>query len=124
MNEQAVSLEAALGRVQEQWSPKVIARFDDYYLKVAKVQGSLAWHAHEHEDEVFLVLKGTLTIEMKDKAVVLRPGELYVVPKGVQHNPVADEECELVLIERASTLHTGDVVTDRTRSLAEQLGGA
>lgn len=105
----------------EFWSPRVIGEVDDAYLKVAKVQGSLAWHSHDQEDELFLVLKGRLRIELEDGAVDLAEGELYIVPKGVRHNPVAAEECHLLLIERKSTQHTGTVATDRTRSLAEQL---
>jgi mannose-6-phosphate isomerase-like protein (cupin superfamily) len=105
----------------ELWSPRVVADVDDAYVKVAKVQGSLAWHSHETEDELFLVLKGRLRIEMEDSAVELGEGEMFVVPKGVRHNPVAEQECHLMLIERKSTLHTGDVVTAKTRSLAEQL---
>lgn len=105
----------------ELWSPRVIAEVDDAYVKVAKVQGTLGWHAHADEDELFLVLKGVLRIEMEQGAVELAEGELYVVPKGVRHNPVAQDECHVMLIERKSTLHTGDVVNERTRSLVEQL---
>ena len=81
----------------------------------------MAWHSHENEDELFLVLKGQLRIEMEHESVQLNEGEMFVVPKGVRHNPVADAECHILLIERKSTLHTGDVVTEKTRSLAEQL---
>jgi len=107
--------------LREFWSPRVIAEVDDAYIKVAKVRGSLAWHSHENEDELFLVLKGQLRIDMEHETVQLNEGEMFVVPKGVRHNPVADEECHILLIERKSTLHTGNVVTDKTRSLAEQL---
>jgi mannose-6-phosphate isomerase-like protein (cupin superfamily) len=105
----------------EFWSPRVVAEVDDAYIKVAKVQGSLAWHSHENEDELFLVLKGRLRIEMESGPIELGEGEMFVVQKGVRHNPVAEEECHLMLIERKSTLHTGDVVTEKTRSLDEQL---
>lgn len=105
----------------ELWSPRVVAELDDSYVKVAKVQGTLAWHSHEHEDELFYILKGSLTIEMADRIVVLQQGDMYVVPKGVRHNPIAEQECHIMLIERKSTLHTGTEVTDKTRSLAEQL---
>ncbi|HUR21069.1 MAG TPA: cupin domain-containing protein [Vicinamibacterales bacterium] len=105
----------------EFWSPRVIAEVDDNFVKVAKVHGSLAWHAHDHEDELFLVLQGRLRIELENGAVDLNEGDIYVVPKGVRHNPIAEEECLLMLIEKKSTLHTGDVVTDRTRSLDDQL---
>jgi mannose-6-phosphate isomerase-like protein (cupin superfamily) len=105
----------------ELWSPRVVAEVDDAYVKVAKVQGSLAWHSHDDEDELFLVLAGHLRIEMEGASVELDEGELFVVAKGVRHNPVAENECHLLLIERKSTLHTGSTVTDRTRSIAEQL---
>ncbi len=105
----------------EFWSPRVIAEVDDCYVKVAKVQGTLAWHSHETEDELFLVLKGRLRIEMEAGSVELGEGEMFVVPKGVRHNPVADEECHVMLFERKSTLHTGDVITEKTRAISEQL---
>lgn len=105
----------------ELWSPRVVAEIDDSYVKVAKVQGSLAWHSHDNEDELFLVLKGHLRIEMEDGNVELDEGEMFVVPKGVRHNPVAEQECLIMLVERKATLHTGDTVTEKTRSLAEQL---
>lgn len=112
------SIAAAL---TEHWSPRVIGEVDDAYIKVAKVKGTLAWHSHEHEDELFLVLSGRLRIEMEDRTVELGQGEMFIVPKGVRHNPVADDECEIMLIERKSTLHTGDVVIEGTRSVEEQL---
>ena len=105
----------------ELWSPRVVGEVDDAYIKVAKVHGSLAWHSHENEDELFFILKGRLRIEMESGAIELNEGEMFIVPKGVRHNPVADQECHLMLIERKSTLHTGDVTTEKTRSLSEQL---
>ncbi|NIM40340.1 MAG: cupin domain-containing protein [Hydrogenophaga sp.] len=105
----------------ELWSPRVVGEVDDAYIKVAKIHGSLAWHSHENEDELFLILKGRLRIEMESGAIELKEGEMFIVPKGVRHNPVAEHECLLMLIERKSTLHTGDVTTEKTRSLAEQL---
>lgn len=109
---------ASLSRL---WSPRVVAEVDDSYVKVAKIHGTLAWHSHDDEDELFLVLEGRLRIEMEAGTVELEKGEMYVVPRGVRHNPVAEDECHLLLIERKSTLHTGTTVTDRTRSIAEQL---
>ena len=105
----------------EFWSPRVVAEVDDAYVKVAKIHGIFGWHAHDDEDELFLVLKGHLRIELEDAAVELDEGELFVVPKGVRHNPVAEAECHIMLVERKSTLHTGNVVTDKTRSIADQL---
>jgi mannose-6-phosphate isomerase-like protein (cupin superfamily) len=105
----------------EYWSPRIIGELDDSYIKVAKVKGTLAWHNHEFEDELFYVLKGEFKIEMHDKTVELNAGDMYIVPKGVMHNPIAERECLIMLIEKKSTKHTGDVVTEKTRSLDEQL---
>lgn len=116
-----VSPAQVAGGLTELWSPRVIGELDDAYIKVAKVHGTLAWHSHENEDEMFLVLKGRLRIEMEATTVELGEGDMYVVPKGVLHNPVADDECLIMLIERKSTLHTGDVTTKKTRSLDDQL---
>lgn len=121
MDFNGVNLEAAAGALTELWSPKVVARVGDQYVKVAKVLGEFVWHAHEHEDELFLILRGTLRIQYEDGEVTLGPGDVHVVPAGVRHNPVADEECWLALMEPVETKHTGDVVTDRTRSIDEQL---
>jgi mannose-6-phosphate isomerase-like protein (cupin superfamily) len=119
----ALSPRQIAASLTEHWSPRIIGEVDDAYVKVAKVQGSLGWHCHEGEDEMFLVLQGRLRIELEGEggAVELGEGEMFVVSKGVQHNPVAERECLLLLIERKSTLHTGDRVTDKTRSIAEQL---
>lgn len=116
-----VSPKAVAASLLELWSPKIVGEVDDAYIKVAKVHGSLAWHSHDDEDELFLVLKGHLRIEMEGGSVELDEGQMFIVPKGVRHNPVAEEECHLMLIERKSTRHTGDVTTGKTRSLAEQL---
>ena len=105
----------------ELWSPRVVGEVDDVYVKVAKVHGTLAWHSHANEDELFFVLKGHLRIEMENQSVELDEGEMFVVPKSVLHNPVAAQECHVLLIERKSTQHTGDVVTGKTRSVADQL---
>jgi len=119
--QKAISPKTIAAALPEYWSPRVVGEVDDAYIKVAKVQGTLAWHSHENEDELFFILKGRLRIEMEQGAVELREGEMFVVPKGVRHNPVAEQECHVLLIERKSTLHTGDVVTEKTRSIAEQL---
>jgi mannose-6-phosphate isomerase-like protein (cupin superfamily) len=108
-------------QLSEFWSPRVVAEVDDVYVKVAKVKGTLTWHAHDNEDELFYILKGRLRIEMEKQIVELSEGDVYVVPKGVRHNPVAEEECHVMLIERKTTQHTGTEVMDKTRSLEEQL---
>lgn len=116
-----VSPRRVAAALTELWSPRVIAEVDEAYIKVAKVQGSLAWHSHDGEDELFLVLHGRLRIELEGRAVELGEGEMFVVPKGVRHNPIAEQECHILLVERKSTLHTGNVVTEKTRTIAEQL---
>jgi mannose-6-phosphate isomerase-like protein (cupin superfamily) len=118
---QVVSPGAVAESLTEYWSPRVVAEVDDSYVKVAKVKGTLAWHAHDGEDELFFILKGKLKIEMESGTVELTEGQSFVVPKGVRHNPVAEEECHVMLIERKTTLHTGNEVTDKTRTLQDQL---
>lgn len=122
MELKAVNLEAAAGALTEQWSPRVVARVGDQYVKVARVQGEFVWHAHPDQDELFLILRGRIRIQLEDGDVAMGPGDVFVVPAGVRHNPVAEEECWLALVEPVDTTHTGDVVTDRTRSIEEQLG--
>jgi mannose-6-phosphate isomerase-like protein (cupin superfamily) len=117
----AVSPRRIAASLQEFWSPRVVGELDDNYVKVARVHGTLAWHSHEGEDELFYILKGRLRIEMERETVELGEGEMYVVPKGVRHNPIADEECHILLIERKTTRHTGEEVTAKTRSIEEQL---
>jgi len=120
MNDVVAPARIAKG-LTELWSPRVVAELDDSYVKVAKLHGTLAWHSHDDEDELFYVLDGTLRIEMEARTVVLGRGDVFVVPKGVRHNPVAEEECLVMLVDRKSTLHTGNEVSERTRSVAEQL---
>lgn len=106
----------------ELWSPRVVAEVDEVYVKVARVKGEMVWHSHENEDELFLILKGKLRLEIEGgEPVELEEGELFVVPKGVRHLPIAEEECHLLLIERKSTLHTGAETSEHTRSIEEQL---
>lgn len=118
-----VNIDAALDGLTEHWSPKVVARVNDQYVKVAKLQGAFVWHAHDDEDELFHVVRGRMRIQFEDRAdAVLGPGDLCVVPRGVRHNPVAEEECWIILIETVTTRHTGAVETPRTRSIEQQLG--
>lgn len=119
-----VNLADALAQVRELWSPRVIGQVNDQYVKVARVHGDLAWHSHDNEDELFLILNGTLTIEYEDGAVQLEAGDMHIVPKGKRHNPVAAEPCEILLVETVTTAHTGTEVTGKTRSIADQVSGA
>ncbi|WP_407525247.1 cupin domain-containing protein [Methylobacterium oryzisoli] len=107
----AIRLEDKLSAFTEHWSPKIVTQFNGHDVMVVKVQGEFVWHAHPDTDDLFLVLKGRLTIQLRDGEVHLGPGDLYVVPKGVEHRPVADEEVHLLLIEPAGTPNTGDPAT-------------
>jgi mannose-6-phosphate isomerase-like protein (cupin superfamily) len=106
-----INLETKLAAFSEYWSPKVVDRFNEHDVMVVKVKGEFVWHSHDTTDDFFLVLKGNLTIELRDRNVHLGPGDLYIVPKGVEHRPVATEEVHLLLIEPIGTPNTGDVAT-------------
>ncbi len=120
-----ISLEEACASLPELWAPRILARVNDQYLKAVRVQGVFPWHSHEQEDELFLVLRGALTIGRAPDdggPVTLQAGEVLVVPRGVRHNTSAEEETWLVLIEPVTTQHTGAEQTAMTRSITEQLG--
>ena len=122
MHEVKTSIAAELALVTQHWTPRVVGRVNDQYVKVAKLRGELVWHAHEHEDELFLVVSGHLRIQLEGRPDVhLEPGEFFTVPRGVRHNPVADEEVEIVLVETVSTSHTGDVVVAGTVPVEDQV---
>ena len=108
MVNEPVDLAERLSQFSEHWSPKVVARLNDYEVKVVKVEGEFVWHTHEDTDELFLVIDGELTIQLRGGDVVLRPGQLYVVPRGVEHCPSADGEVHAVLVEPTGVVNTGD----------------
>ncbi|MFJ7268224.1 cupin domain-containing protein [Streptomyces sp. NPDC099050] len=110
-----VNIAEKLAGFTERWAPHRIARINDYEVKIAKVQGEFIWHTHEDTDELFLVVSGTLTIRLRAGDVVLNPGEIYVVPRGVEHCPQADGETAILLFEPVGTANTGGEVSDRTR---------
>jgi len=114
MNYQPINLQNKLSKFSEHWSPKIVAQMNDYHLKVVKVQGEFVWHDHPETDEVFIVLKGQLEILFRDGKILLNEGEMYVVPKGAEHKPVAEVECHILLIEPAGTVNTGEVVNEKT----------
>jgi mannose-6-phosphate isomerase-like protein (cupin superfamily) len=109
-----INLAQKLGRFDDHWNPRIIADLNDSHVKLAKVQGEFVWHQHAEEDELFMVLRGTLTIELRDGAVTVGPGEMVVIPKGMEHRPVAAEEVHLMLIEPKGIRHTGDVESELT----------
>lgn len=108
MTYEAINLKAKLGKFSEYWSPRVIAEMNDYQFKLAKIQGEFVWHKHADTDEVFMVLSGEMSIEFRDGVVELAAGEMFVVPKGVEHKPVALKECEIILIEPRGLVNTGN----------------
>jgi mannose-6-phosphate isomerase-like protein (cupin superfamily) len=114
----AVNLADKLSKFAEHWQPRTVGGFNGHDIMVVKVKGEFVWHKHDDTDDFFLVLKGRLTIRMRDGNVTLNPGEMFVVPKGVEHCPVADEECHLLLIEPSGTPNTGDPATAEPRRLA------
>jgi mannose-6-phosphate isomerase-like protein (cupin superfamily) len=116
-----VNLRAKLAQFSEFWSPRIVGELNGQHVKLAKVAGEFVWHHHENEDELFLVLRGTLAIHLRDRVVELHEGEFFIVPRGVEHKPVARDEAHVLLLEPASTLNTGNVRNDRTVDSPERL---
>jgi mannose-6-phosphate isomerase-like protein (cupin superfamily) len=116
-----VNLLEKFGSFQDLWTPKIAAEVNDHAIKLVKLQGEFVWHHHEREDELFLVVKGRLTIRFRDRDAVLEAGELLVVPRGVEHMPVAEEETWILLVEPIGTLNTGNVANDRTVAELERI---
>jgi mannose-6-phosphate isomerase-like protein (cupin superfamily) len=117
----AVDLADKLALFSEHWSPKVVARLNDYEIKLAKLKGEFVWHTHDDTDELFLVIEGVLTIQLRDGDVVLRPGQLYVVPRGVEHCPFAEGDVAVMLIEPAGVVNTGSAGGDLTAAYDDSL---
>ena len=111
-----VNLAEKFALFSEHWTPKIITELNDYQIKIVKVEGDFVWHDHSDTDEFFLVIEGTLFIEFEDETMELNAGELYVVPKGVQHRPYALEECKVMLIEPRGVVNTGEAESDLTAS--------
>jgi mannose-6-phosphate isomerase-like protein (cupin superfamily) len=111
-----INLEQKFSLFTEHWTPKIIAELNDYQIKIVKVQGDFVWHDHSDTDEFFLVLEGTLFIEFESETMELNAGELYIVPKGVQHRPYAQDECRVMLIEPRGVVNTGEASSDLTAS--------
>lgn len=116
-----ITISEKFGKFDDHWSPRIIAESNGQLVKLSKGKGDLVWHSHANEDELFLVFKGKLRLEFRDsEPVELGPGEMCIVPKGVEHRPVAEEECEFMLIEPKSTQHTGEAVTEQTVATEKQ----
>jgi mannose-6-phosphate isomerase-like protein (cupin superfamily) len=111
---QKINLAEKLSKFDAHWSPKIIAELNGQHVKLVKFRGEFVWHHHEHEDELFYVVRGSFRMELRDRTVELREGEMFVVPRGVEHRPVADEEVSVMLFEPAATLNTGNAGGDKT----------
>lgn len=109
-----VNLADKLGLFAEYWSPKIVGEINDSYVKLVKLKGEFVWHSHEKEDEMFLVVKGKLVIKLRDRDIKLSEGEFFIVPRGIEHMPVADEEVHVLLLEPKTTLNTGNLRNERT----------
>lgn len=116
-----ITLHEKFARFSDHWNPRVVAELNGQQVKLVKILGEFDWHSHDVEDELFMVHRGEFRMEFRDHSVLLCPGDMLVVPRGVEHRPVAVAECEIVLFEPASTLNTGDVVTERTRAVLDRL---
>jgi len=116
-----VNIAEKLSLFSDHWNPRIIGELNGQHVKAVKLQGEFVWHHHDHEDELFLVIKGKLKMEFKDKTVEINPGEFIIVPRKIEHKPVADEEVQILLFEPASTLNTGNVENEKTRKHLEKL---
>ena len=116
-----INLNQKFSLFHEHWNPKIVGELNDSYIKLAKLKGEFDWHHHDNEDELFFVVKGQLTIKFRDKDVILDEGEMVVIPKGLDHLPVATEEVQVMLIEPKGTLNTGNVVTEKTQQVLERI---
>ena len=114
-----VNLTHKFSLFDERWSPKLVGELNDQYVKIAKLQGEFVWHQHEAEDELFMVVEGSLTIKLRDRDVILEQGEFLIVPRGVEHKPVAESEAHVLMFEPKTTLNTGDMQDERTQEQLE-----
>lgn len=118
---QVVNIAEKFGLFTETWTPKIIGELNGQQVKLARLKGEFVWHSHKDEDEMFFVIKGVLQIQFRDKTVTIKPGEMIVVPRGIEHNPIANEEVLLMLFEPAQTKHTGEIVHELTQTILEKI---
>ncbi len=114
MENKAINIADKFSQFTDLWSPKVIARMNDYHFKLARIKGEFIWHSHPDTDEVFIVIAGEMMIDFRDGRVELKKGEMFVVPKGVEHKPIAEQDCQIMLIEPIGTINTGDAGGEMT----------
>lgn len=111
-----INFKEKLALFSDHWAPKVIAEMNDYQFKLVKIKGDFVWHQHDHTDEVFIVIQGAMKIEMEKETICLKAGEMFVVPKGVRHKPIAEDECHVMLVEPRGVVNTGEAQSDLTAS--------
>ena len=116
-----INIQDKLSLFNDHWNPRIIAELNKQHVKLAKIKGEFIWHRHDEEDEMFLVLKGNLKIEFRDRTETIHENEIIIVPKGVEHRPIAEEEVSIMLFEPATTINTGDLDNERTRKNLESL---
>ncbi|HKJ45593.1 MAG TPA: cupin domain-containing protein [Balneolales bacterium] len=116
-----INLDEKFSLFNEYWQPKLVGELNGQHVKIAKLKGEFVWHKHEHEDEMFLIHKGQLTIKLREEEIILNEGEFYIVPRGVEHKPIANEEVHLIMFEPAETLNTGDVTNKMTVEKIERI---
>lgn len=116
-----IDIEDKLSQFDEYWSPKVVGELNGQLVKLAKLKGEFVWHHHKEEDELFMVIKGELTIRLKDQTIQLKKGQFFIIPKGVEHLPIAKEECHVMLFEPKSVLNTGNVINEKTVNKLDKL---
>ncbi len=116
-----INIAEKLSKFNDHWNPRIIGELNGQQVKAVKLKGEFIFHQHEQEDEMFLVMYGTLKMEFRDRIEIIKPGEFIIVPRGVEHKPVADEEVELLLFEPASTLNTGNIENERTKKHLEKI---
>lgn len=118
---EVVNLTDKLSTFSEQWSPKIVGELNGQQVKLVKFTGEFLWHHHDHEDELFYVVKGQFTMRLRDGDKIIRAGEFIIIPRGTEHMPVAEQECHVLLFEPATTLNTGNVVNERTKPVLQRL---
>lgn len=116
-----VNLKQKLDAFNDYWSPKIVGDINDAYVKLVKLKGEFVWHMHEHEDEMFMVIKGSMVIKLRTKDIVLNEGEFFIIPRGVEHMPFAKDEVHVMLIEPKTTLNTGNVNNEKTVSVLDKI---
>ncbi len=118
---EVIDIQQKFDQFNDHWHPRIIGELNGQHVKIAKIEGDFIWHSHEHEDELFMVIKGQLTMEFRDKTVEVFPGQILIVPKGIEHRPRAQKETQIMMFEPFSTINTGNVAHEKTKENLEKL---